>query len=423
MKIRLFFLFVSIHFIVVCQNQSKRFTGVVIDALTNEPISNVLFSHNGSVIGYSDLDGKFDFYYNSKEKVFIRHISYLPIYYELISSRFDTIEIKPNSIILDEIVIGGDKRANALIKNSINEFKNTQRKKPYWSATNLKQVFTINDSLPSYLEGDYTTLMIAKDRDVWNVPLLVPTQTRRTKEKHKENNEYFLSNNVDFIYYFLQSYRFFEFTHPLLKKNKNKFSFRLVDSTNFKNEKHYIINYKAIKDQNSFKGRYFLDLQGQIIIDSVGTLLKITSSHNRKTYLNTDGIYYNLSVSYTKIKGAIYPEEIAYNFDVTNNKKVSKVEGIFSFTNIDTNPVENYRNTISPNRYLFHSSEKYNVYNKSYWNNQSKHKEYFEKKYFGRELNDKDFMEGSNQRINPKKLYHKTKQHEEEILQVLPKTF
>lgn len=432
MKIKFFIYFFVFFNIVYGQSDIKRIKGLIKDKVSNEPISDVLLIFNNELIGFTDSDGEFNIIYDFKEsdKILIKHLCYSSIYHQLTQENFQFINLSPSVNALKEVFLGIDKEANNIIAKSSKKFKKNYRKDPYWSKSNLKQVLTYNDSLPSYLEGDFITLMLGNDRNVWNLPILVPLEVRRTKEEFntalsksdKDKNTQFYSNMG--INYssdaFLTSYRFFEFSHPLLRKN---YFYTLEGTTIINGINCYIINYSSKKEKNNIKGRDFYSIQGQIVLEKENlSLKKITSLHRRSTHSKSNGVDNIFTITYKEIDGIIYPKTISYSIGIDYSQIKIAVEGILNFERIYTPKIDNYRNSISSNRYLFHYSDIYNIYNENYWKKKTNIKSYFEDKYFNGNIDTIDFINGSLQKIKAKLLYPGTTDNELKILKLLPKS-
>lgn len=363
----------------------------------------------------------------------LKHSSYQQIIYKIDESKNNKITLSPLVNVLDEVLIGFDNEAEDIISKARKKFKDTYRKDPYWASSNLKQVLTRNDTLPAYLEGNYNLFMVGNDKDVWNLPILVPLETRRTKEKfievfgtkkQKKQTNFYESSGVAFAGDLFLNYRFSEFAHPFLKKGKRNYSFTLDDTIVIDGMEHYVISYKSIKENINIKGRIFNDVSGNIIIEKqTSTIKSLNSLYRRSLHKNSKGVFTIFNISYKKIDNIIYPKTIAYTFKWnTGNNMPLMVEGLLSLDKINTKPVENYRRTISPNSYLFHSSDIYNSYDANFWSNNVSKPNFLEVKYFGGKIKNEAFVEGANQEINPKELYPGTKESESKLLDLMPKS-
>ncbi|EPR69901.1 hypothetical protein ADIWIN_3973 [Winogradskyella psychrotolerans RS-3] len=80
---------------------------------------------------------------------------------------------------------------------------------------------------------------------------------------------------------------------------------------------------------------------------------------------------------------------------------VIESKGFLNFNNIYTTPRENYRNSVSSNRYLFQHSKVYNSYNSSYWTNKTLTDSFLAKelKSLFKDIDSNDlFMNGNKQK-------------------------
>ena len=431
MKIRLFIILLTISTLASSQTEIKRLKGQVIDEVSKEPIIDALLIYKNSLVGFTDIDGNYNITIKAPVDDFltIKHFSFETKKIKVEDIKDNIITLISNVNELEEVLIGFDDEANEIIKKASKLLKKNFRKDPYWSKSNLKQVIKINDTLPSYLEGDYSLFMVGADKDVWNTPILVPENTRRTKEyygeafgdKKRTKSLFFNSLNVNYITDFLlTSYRFFEFSNPLLRKGKRNYVFSLDDTILIDDEYYYVIGYKSLKEFNNIKERDFYDIQGEILLSKKTLSLKrITSLHKRSLGKTKGGVDNIFTIDYSEIGSEIFPKSISYNIKMTTEKASVETEGILSLNNIKIEVVENLRNTISPNRYLFHSSEIYNNYDINYWNDY-KTPNFLETKYFGEKIEDNLFIEGANQKIKPKSLYEGTKENEEKIVNLIP---
>ncbi|QNK77127.1 carboxypeptidase-like regulatory domain-containing protein [Winogradskyella sp. PAMC22761] len=432
MKIKLFIILLTISTYASSQTEIKRLKGQVIDEVSKEPITDALLIYKNSLVGFTDIDGNYNITIKAPVDDFltIKHFSFETKKIKVEDIKDNIITLISNVNELEEVLIGFDDEANEIIKKASKLLKKNFRNAPYWSKANLKQVIKINDTLPSYLEGDYSLFMVGADKDVWNMPILVPENTRRTKEyygeafgdKKRAKSPFFYSQNVNYITdFFLTSYRFSEFNNPLLRKRN--YAFSLDDTILIDGESYYVISYKSLKEFNNIKERDFYDIQGEILLSKKTLSLKrITSLHKRSLGKTKGGVDNIFTIDYSEIGSEIFPKSISYNIKMTTEKASVETEGILSLNNIKTEVVENLRNTISPNRYLFHSSEIYNNYDIKHWNDY-KTPNFLETKYFGKKIESKEFLKGSLQIMSPKDLYPGTKENEQKILELMPKTF
>ena len=435
MKINFFCVIFLITISLTGQNKFIDFEGFIHDESTNQPISDVLIIQNNGLIGFSDKDGRFNLRVDISisNSVTLKHFSYKQITHKINESKNNKIILSPLVNVLDEVLIGFDNEAEDIISKVHKKFKNTYRKDPYWASSNLKQVVTLNDSLPGYIEGNYNIFMVGDDKDVWNLPILIPLETKRTKEKfteafgtkeQKKQTKFYNNLGLNLISDgFLTSYRFFEFAHPLLRKGKRNYSFSLDDTIIIDGIEHYVISYKSLKEVNNIKGRKFRDMRGEIVLEKKSLTLKsISSLHRRSTYKNSPGVDNIFTINYQTIDGLVYVKTISYNIKNKTSNIALNIEGIININKVNTKPVENYRRTISPNRYLFHSSDIYNSYNSNLWLNNVSKPNFLELKYFGGKIKNEAFIRGANQKINPKELYPGTKESENKLLELMPKS-
>jgi len=431
MKIKLFIILLTISTLASGQTEIKSYKGQVINEVSKTPIIDALLIYKNSLVGFTDIDGNYNITIKAPvdDVLTIKHFSFETKKIKVEDIKDNTITLTSKVNELAEVLIGFDDEAEDIIKKASKELKKGFRKAPYWSKANLKQVIKIDDTLPSYLEGDYSLFMVGADNNIWNKPILVPENTRRTKEHYIEasgdkklaKSPFFNSWNVHFINdFFLLSYRFFEFSNPLLRKGKRNYAFSLDDTILIDGESYYVISYKSLKEYTNIKGRFFTDVQGEILLSQKTLSLKrITSLHKRSLKKTKGGVSNIFTIDYSEIGSEIFPIRISYNIKMTNKGSSVETEGVFSLNNIQTEAVENLRNTISHNRYLFHSSEIYNNYDINYWNDY-KTPNFLETKYFGKKIENNLFIEGANQKIKPKSLYEGTKESEEKIRNLIP---
>ncbi|WP_411766532.1 carboxypeptidase-like regulatory domain-containing protein [Winogradskyella sp. A3E31] len=394
-------------------SQNIKITGIVFNEQSKKPISDVLIIVDNEILTFTDLEGKYflELPNQLEKEIIFSHISYQTKSYNLDDLIITTqIALFSKNNELDEVVISGKKRTKKeILKSAITNYKNQVRKEPYWSSVNLKQVTKLNDSLPSYIEVDGNLFSLGDDRNVWNLPILIPKQSRRTKENFLEsskNNTSLKVDNKPYINYgleifnssFLLNYRFFEIGHPLSKNGNSLYKFTLGNTIELNNEECYIINYEAKKPNVKIKGRIFYSIRGQIIVTRDNLTLKKMTSLFRRSRSKDGGIDVILTIDYSQIEKLIYPKDILYKVMFFNFES----KGVLHFNNIDITPRENYRNSISSNRFLFQYSQVYNNYSSSYWKNKPVMDDFIdtELKNLFKEKNLNDlFIIGNNQKI------------------------
>lgn len=411
-------------------SQNIKIEGIVIDEYSKEPISDVLIIIDNEISTYTDPEGRYILELNSKleNDIVFTHISYQTKSHNLnslINTSQVSLLIKNNE--LDEVILSGYKRTKKeILKLAITNYKNEVRKDPYWSSVNLKQVTKLNDSFPSYIEVDGNLFALGDDRDVWNWPILVPKESRRTKENLiKPNNETTLLKDDDKPYVnagleifnssFLLNYRYFESGHPLSKNGNNLYKFSLENTITFNNEDCYVINYEAKKPDLKISGRKFYSIRGQILVTKDNLTLKKVTTLFRRSMRKETGIDVIFTIDYNQIENIIYPKNISYNvmfFDYES-------KGVLNFDKIYPTPRDNYRNTVSSNRYLFIYSKVYNNYNSSYWTNKPLTDNFLDEELKNL-FKDKDpnelFTDGNKQKIKIDTKNLNTEQPKQEIL-------
>ncbi|EPR69902.1 hypothetical protein ADIWIN_3974 [Winogradskyella psychrotolerans RS-3] len=232
-KFTLTFYFICLNTLLFSQN--IKITGIVIDEYSKEPISDVLIIVDNEILTYTDFEGKYIIELSSQmeKDIVFSHISYQTKSHNLISLLDNSkIYLLGKNNQLDEVVISVSKMpTKEILELSRKNYKNQIRNEPYWSSVNLKQVSKLKDSVPSYLEVDGNLFALGDDRDVWNWPILVPQESRRTKENFYESNKgttTLKDGNIPYSHFgleifnssFLLNYRFFENGHPLSKRGK-----------------------------------------------------------------------------------------------------------------------------------------------------------------------------------------------------------
>lgn len=440
--IKILLFFVSVFHLSVAQNQMIELKGRVINKKTQQAIEDVLIISNNDILGFTDQHGNFNLKFNGDigDNVTFSHFTYTSLNFKIQNPKEDlVIEMLESSIELDEIVIGENEQnydSKQFVKAIKKSFATNIRKEPYWADANLKQITLLNDTLPAYLEIDSKIFMLGNDPDVWNFPIMIPIESRRTKENFlkfdKNNNIIEIGQSKPYthlglfqIYDLLfLSYRFFEIEHPLNNRKVN-FEYSFEGHTYIENKKYYIINYKSKKGSTKIKGFDFHFIRGQMFIHTEDLSLK------KVTYLSTRGSLTNSNITniftihYTTINKIVYPQKIHYklgvNWNEPANKNLIASEGILNFSNIKENSVENYRKTISGNRWLFMFDENYNQYNTAYWTEKLPKEPKLQtviNEIFG-EFPGTKFNEGSSQKLLINADY---KDVENEILKALEQT-
>jgi hypothetical protein len=426
-------------FYFICLNtflysQNINITGRVLDVESKKPIPDVLIIVNHNIIAYSDINGKYilELPKSFKNEIVFSHISYETKSYNLNNLvNHSEISLKNTNNYLDEIVISSTKISKKeILKIATKNYKNKIRKESYWSSVNLKQVLKYKDSVPCYLEVDGNLFSLGDDRNVWNWPILVPEESRRTKENFikskaekkllKERNQLYSNFGLEsFNSAFLLHYGFFENGHPLSKNGRNLYRFSIENTIELDNEKCYVINYEAKKPITKIKSWPFYKIRGQIIVTKENlTLKKITSLFRRFKKNKEDGIDVIFTINYQLINDIIYPKNISY--DIKFPQFESK--GILNFKNIYEAKIENYRKKISSNRYLFRFSEVYNKYNSLYWKSKPLRSEFLINELnsiFNKKNTDSIFLEGAKQKIFVKKNELNLEQPEKKILSLM----
>ncbi|WP_458626397.1 carboxypeptidase-like regulatory domain-containing protein [Winogradskyella sp. PC D3.3] len=430
-KITLTFYFICLSTLLFSQN--IKITGSVFDEYSKAPLSDVLIIVDNEILTYTNIEGKYIIELPSQleKNIVFSHISYQTKLYKLnslISNSEVNLFSKNNE--LEEVVISVNKiQKKEILKLARTNYKNQVRKEPYWSSVNLKQISKLKDSFPSYIEVDGNLFSLGDDPDVWNWPILVPEESRRTEEnfyKLKKENTILKEGNQAYTHFgleifnsgFLLNYRFFENGHPLNKRGSSLYKFTLEDTIELNNDECYVINYETKKPDVNIKGRKFYYIRGQIIVTKENFTLKKVTSLFRRYRNKKKGIDVIFTINYNQIENIIYPKDISYKL------MFSKIQskGILNFKNINITERENYRNSISSNRFLFRFSQVYNNYNSSYWKNKDLIDDFLSNELntlFKNKDTNKLFLNGIKQKLNLTTNELNTEQPEQEILSLM----
>lgn len=411
------FIFLLLKIVIFGQEKSYEFSGKVVDANTNKPISDVIVLLNNNQVGYTNKEGKFKCSFLAKEKDSINFYHTFYDYKTVSLSDLTTgiVKLKEKTIELDEVVIGGigkntDELRREFYKDIRKKFKKGIRETPYWSSVNFKQITSINDTLPAYLEVDGDILMYGSNyTSVWDSPILIPKKSRRTVENFMTyDGKFFNDKNKDTVHHHyaitylcydvLIDYHFFERTHPLLTKGLNYYDFTIENTIEIDDKEHYVIGFSSKKEKTKIIGRKFYNIQGQLIIDKEkSTLRKVTAFYRNQA---TTSIF---TVDYQEIEELLYPKTISYNLSFTTNKNKIIRKGQFNFSQINTEELEKPRNIVTGNRFLFTNSKIYNDFDSDYWKNKPLFTEslgYEINEIFDGKSSENLFIEGANQKIS-----------------------
>lgn len=418
MKNRIFIftvLFISIS--VYSQKKEYKFSGMVLELNTNKPITDVILLLNNNQVGYTNEKGRYSFKLlaNENDTIVFYHSSYFHKEFLISELNKKIIKLTEKTILLDQIEISIKKENLKEVKRKLyktfeKKFRKVVKKTPYWSKINLKQITIINDTLPAYLEIDGDLLMYGNSyTNVWDSPILIPHKSRRTVanfirhdglffnelKKDKLHSHYGITN---LCYEDLIAYHFFEESHPLLSKNLKLYNFTFEKTINIEGQEYYVLSFTSKKEKTKIKGRNFYSIRGQLIINKENLILKKITA-----YYRMEGIKTVFTAEYQKVNEVLYPKSISFNlsFILSKNKIVRK--GLFSFKEINTKELDNPKNIITGNRFLFSNSEIYNKYEAKYWKNRSlltSNLGYEIKEIFRGKFADTLFRQGASQNIS-----------------------
>lgn len=409
--------------------QTLKTKVTLIDASTNNTISDVILVSNTTVIGYTNNEGEFLIKTEAKiyEKINFTHIAYKSKTINLkslIENPIVKLELKPTK--LEEVLLTASKGISKkeVLKRGVKVFEKNTRKDPYWAKANLKQFTSLNNSLSAFLEIDGDMLLLGENKNEFQHPILVPQQARRTRvdnsHKKKGFNNYGMNS---FKGVFISVFRSFELIHPLSKKGNKRYNFRLEEDITIDNKECYVISYYS--KENYIDN--FHSVSGQIIINkdnfNVIKTICLFRLGKEKNVMKGDIIF---SINYKTIEGLTYYKYISYdtNFFNTSNKRESlmRTKGQLSLSNIDIISRSNYNSQLFSNRSLFLNSDVLNSYERDYWKNkplvccgfESELKQIF---YLSDEHS--IFLEGANQTVSPSSKEIMTRLQEQEVLDLL----
>jgi hypothetical protein len=407
---------------VYTQKEEYKFSGMVLELKTNKPITDVILLLNNNQVGYTNEKGQYSckLFANENDTIVFYHSAYFHKKVLISQLNTETIKLTEKTILLEEIEIGIKRENIKEVKRKLHRsfqknFRKVVKKTPYWSKINLKQVTVINDTLPAYLEIDGDLLMYGNSyTNVWDSPILIPKKSRRTVEnfikhdglffndlrKAKVHNHYAITN---LCYEDLIAYQFFEVSHPLISKGLNLYNFTFEKTINIKGQEYYVLSFTSKKEKTKIKGRNFYGIRGQLIINKENLILKKITA-----YYRMEGIKTIFTAEYQLVNKALYPKSISYNLSFILNKNKIVRKGLFSFKEINPKELDNPRNIITGNRFLFSNSEIYNNYEAKYWGNRSlltSNLGYEIKEIFRGKISDTLFSQGASQKISTTSKY------------------
>lgn len=378
MKNRILFVLLLASQIIISQNIS--ISGKIIDAETKEPIFGVSIFIDGNNIGYSDVEGDFNFDINgNSSKISMTHLAYNSETFNIEDFLDNTTFIlKPNVTTLNEVVISGTLKVNSLqeiLKLTSKIYDDNYRKAPYWSGLNYKQIIYQNGQPHSYLELDGNIFMVGNDRNPFISPLIVPNEIRRTQEDFQIIRSWAPdSEKKDFYKTQLGGseavggwtyYRFLELAHPLEKQGHRNFNFSFAENVNI-NSDYYVIRFTQKKDIN-LATRWIDYMHGQLWIDKKDFSLYRISANYRFERIS----YQSFNIQYTRIQGKYFPTIIEKNSYMFRTFKEDKsrivITSISNLKNIDVVERKNYR-------YDYIAGPWYSIserYNSEYWDDKS----------------------------------------------------
>lgn len=391
--------------------QQKKHSGYLINKETKKPIFGASILLDKRIISVSDEFGKFEFETDIHEDD--KYVKIIHQSFEIDSILIGQLNEKPRKIKLiekftnlDEIVITAKLKLSKkeIIKNAVKQFKNSNRKKPYWASINQKQTLSHKGIPKAYFEMNGHAFMIGENKNPFIAPILIPNQIRRTKESQHISDLWFGKNKGKFLKAShvisrgtLFDFRCLESTHPLSKSGNKSFEFKIEKTETIDHEEYYVIHYN--QNKRIHQKRNFFNMNGQLWINKKDFTLKKSN-----TGFDFDKLYYSrIKIDYKIINGIIYPSKIhtvRYQYKNSKNDDVANLiaKSSITFNTIDFKERENYRLMYPPYMKAFLTSS---IYDKNYWGISPLKDKTFKKdvqEIIGNEDWNSAFSDGANER-------------------------
>ncbi len=369
----IFLLFIS----TVLAAQTVTIKGKVLDKNNHKPLAFVnIISENGTSGTVSDIDGKFKMSLPANTCcIKLSYLGYETINHTIDYSKiFQTIELMPKSINLDEVtVFPGINPAHRIINLVIaNRDNNNPENLPEFSYVSYDKMILTADA-DSLMKMD-TALMDTSEIKVRKLLdkqdfFMSETVTERKYMFPKLNQENVIATKVSgfrnpvivFMLSQIQSTSFYDekinilnknYINPISKGSTRKYFFLLEDTTyNNKGDTTFIISYRPRRNTrfDGLKGFLYINSDGWAIQnvkaepskDTVGLTIQIqqlyeqVEGHWFPTQLNTDVIFTNMTVGSGKHSYALVAHGTSYLKDINLHPGLRKKDFGFHEVEVD----------------------------------------------------------------------------------------
>lgn len=218
----------------------------IVDEYSKNPVFGATIFVNNKPLGYSDDLGNYTLAlktFSEQDEICVTHISYTKkcfSYADLLNEK--VIYLTRSTTFLEEIVINTNKSTIEKVKPLLRANKKRYKKTKsgfHWSEMNFKKMVYREDDPQNYVEMNGFIFMIdnSKKRNPFIMPIIVPSEVRRTEETEFQKNQDYKRNQKKGV---LQSsihtiganstffYRVFENLHPL-QNSLGKYNFKYLE--------------------------------------------------------------------------------------------------------------------------------------------------------------------------------------------------